>query len=206
MGVGQRLVDVVEDHHNGNALLPVEPLHQTEDLHLIAHIQKGCWLVQKQQLGVLGQSHGQKGPLPLAAGEHSDGPLPQAGQIGEGQGTFHLRLILPVQSRFEDGAVGQAAVAHQPLHRQVLRRGVLLVDDGGLPGKVPQGDVPQFRPLQIDTPPVRGQVFGQKLQQGAFSAAVGPHEGGDGPPPDGQGQVTEHRGTVVVTKGQLLNS
>ena len=43
-------------------------LQQLQDLHLVLDVQVGRGLVQKQELGLLGQRHGDDGALPLASG------------------------------------------------------------------------------------------------------------------------------------------
>lgn len=45
--IGQRLVDIVEYHYNGDPFLFIQPLHQAQNLHLIADIQKSSGLVQE---------------------------------------------------------------------------------------------------------------------------------------------------------------
>ena len=56
-------------------------------------IQKGGGFVQQQQRGILGQEHGQIGPLALAAGERGDRSSRIGGDAGAFQGPVHLAPI-----------------------------------------------------------------------------------------------------------------
>ena len=60
---------VVGDEHDGGVVLPLELLHQLEDLGLDGHVQSGGRLVCDEHLGVAAHGHGDHGPLTHTAGE-----------------------------------------------------------------------------------------------------------------------------------------
>ena len=166
-------------------ILPGQLPGKLAHLVLMAHVQKGGGLVQKDGLGVLGQGHGQIDPLALAAGQLRHGPLGQLRRVRPLQGVHGRAIVLPPEAP-GIGQVGKASVEHHAQggdvgHRpglgqigRLLRplpggegRGVHAVDDHLSPR---QGDQPQGRP-----------------DQGALAAAVGADQGQH--LPGAQGQV-----------------
>ena len=55
------------DEHHRRPGLPLQPVHQGEDLGLDRHIQRRRGLIRDQQLRLTGQRHGNHHPLPHAA-------------------------------------------------------------------------------------------------------------------------------------------
>jgi hypothetical protein len=61
--------EIMGDHDDRRAELPLQVADQVEDLGLHGDVERGGRLVGDQQLGVAGQGHRDHGPLPHAAGE-----------------------------------------------------------------------------------------------------------------------------------------
>ena len=60
---------VVRDQQHGHAELALQRLQELEDLRLDGDVERGGRLVGDQQIGLVGQRHGDHDPLTLAAGE-----------------------------------------------------------------------------------------------------------------------------------------
>ena len=67
-GVTQSMVDFMQHQHHRQIVFLVQTPQKIQQLKLMAHIQKGGRLIQKQHLRLLRQRQRQPGPLPLAAG------------------------------------------------------------------------------------------------------------------------------------------
>ena len=100
--------------------------------------------------------------------------------------------------------VGRSSVAHQLFHAQIHRRGVVLVDDGNLFGKVFQPHLGDIAVPQEDLPLVRTEVFGHQVEKGALAAAVGADEGGDFPFVKLQVEILQHL-LFAVGKGKVFD-
>ena len=60
---------IVGDEHDGGVILPLEPLHQAQNLGLNGDVQSRGGFVGNQQGRVAGQGNGDHHPLAHAAGE-----------------------------------------------------------------------------------------------------------------------------------------
>ena len=61
--------EVVRDQQHGHADLALQRLQQLEDLRLDGDVERGGRLVGDQQVGLVGERHGDHHALALAAGE-----------------------------------------------------------------------------------------------------------------------------------------
>ena len=86
VGVAGGLAEVVEDHHDGAVGGGVEFGDEVEHVELVAQVEEGGRLVEKEQRRVLGEREGDPGALALAAGEVVDGEVAQGGRPGARQG------------------------------------------------------------------------------------------------------------------------
>src|SRR5690606_41151081 len=93
VGVAGGEVEVVQDHHDGGAAVAVQVGQQVEDLDLVAGVEERGGLVEQEQVGLLGQRHGDPDALPLAAGELVDGPVGQVRRAGGLQGGRHRGVV-----------------------------------------------------------------------------------------------------------------
>ena len=94
VGVAGGEPEVVQDHHHGRAAAPVEVHQEVEDLDLVGDVEEGGRLVEEQQVGALGQGHGQPHPLPLAAGQLVDVAAGEVEGVGDGERLGHRALVL----------------------------------------------------------------------------------------------------------------
>ena len=65
----------MDDQGDSLALVAVQRLQKLQHLQLVGHVQVGGRLIQKDEARVLGERHGDPGPLALAAGEGVDGAV-----------------------------------------------------------------------------------------------------------------------------------
>ena len=86
--------EVVQDHDQRRAALPVQVAQQVQDGHLVGEVEVGRGLVEEQQVGALREREGEPDPLPLAAGQLVDDPAGQVGGAGQRQRLRHGRLVL----------------------------------------------------------------------------------------------------------------
>lgn len=61
IGILQGMVDVVQDHDDGHAVLPVDRGDNLHDLELMGHVEVRRRLVEQQHFGLLCEYHGQEG-------------------------------------------------------------------------------------------------------------------------------------------------
>ena len=122
VGVAGGLVEVVQHQDDGAPLRRVEVRQQVEHLDLVGEVEEGRRLVEQQQVGALGQRHGDPHPLPLPAGQLVDRPAREldgaGGDHGRGHGGLVLAAPLP-QPRL----VRVAAAGDQVGDRDAVRRG-----------------------------------------------------------------------------------
>jgi hypothetical protein len=69
VGDPRHRAQVVADEENAHAALFLEACKQRKDLSLNGDVERGRGLVRNQKLGLAGQRHGNKHPLPLPARE-----------------------------------------------------------------------------------------------------------------------------------------
>ena len=82
VGVAGGKVEVVQDHDDRHARFVVEVRQEVENLDLVGDIEEGRRFVQKQDVGALGQRHGDPDALALSAGEFVHRPLGKVGRPG----------------------------------------------------------------------------------------------------------------------------
>ncbi len=84
----------MQHHHHGTSTLVVQSPHQLQHVHLVGQVEVGGRLIEQQQVGALGQRHGQPGALPLAAGELVEGAVGEVLDAGHAQRLGHRRLVI----------------------------------------------------------------------------------------------------------------
>jgi len=88
---GENFLPAVRDVENGNEMTPVPLAQVIDDAQLDGGVQGSQGLVQEQNLGVEHQGPRQRNPLALAAGNFTDIPLGQMGDmesVQDGRGTL----------------------------------------------------------------------------------------------------------------------
>ena len=178
VGVAGRQVDVVEHHDDRRAPAPVEVGEQVEDLHLVGQIEEGRRLVQQEDVGALGQGHGDPHALALTAGQLVDAAI---GQGGGARG--HQRLLddlaVARRPRAEGPLMGMAPAPHQVGDRDALRGDGLLGEQAEPPGQPPGRDGAQGLAVEQNRSADRHQDPRHRLEQRRLPAGVGAHDDGD---------------------------
>jgi hypothetical protein len=179
--VGQQ----VRGQHHGHALLGDRAHQRLEELAPGQRVEVGQRLVQKEQLGSLGQGQGQGDLGALAAGQGADPAVQRHGdplQPAAGQSL--------VEAGVELGAKGQ-----------VLGGGEVAVQRGVLGHEADLGEQPGVAgSLAEDTDAAGGggqQAHGQ-VEQGGLAGAIGADQGGDATLWDGQVAVAQGPGASVA--------
>ena len=69
VGVAGGEIEIVQNHDNRCTPSPVQVGEQVQDLNLVAHVQEGSRLVEKKQIGLLGERHRNPHTLALTTGK-----------------------------------------------------------------------------------------------------------------------------------------
>ena len=124
----------------------LQRLQKLQHLQLVGHVQVGGGLVQKDEARVLGERHGDPGPLALAAGKRVDGALGQAVQVRDGKGPVDDAPIIVGQAS-EAPLVRVAAKGYQLAHGEPSRRLGRLRQKRHLAGDLGRGHGGDGRPV-----------------------------------------------------------
>ena len=170
--VVRHLVDdaqIVRDEDDGRAVVPLQVVHQAQNLCLDGHVERGGGLVGNQDPGLAGQRHGDHHALAHAAGELVR-ILQQHGlRVGDLHGIEHLqRLLLRllfVQLLVDDERLAELALDGKDRVQAGHR---LLKDDGNLVAAylvhLLLGELGQIAPLEQDLALGNIAVAVQQLQ------------------------------------------
>ena len=158
-------------------------------------------LVQQDVLGVLGDDHGDHGPLALAAGQLVDELVLHLLQFHVGDGPVDDGLVLGGEA---PAGVGEAAEGHQLPDGELHLDLIALGEDGQALGQLlalPLGDVPA---LKVHQPGVPGDEPGDDAHDGGFARPVGADEGEYLSLWNLEGNAVHH-GFSVILFGQFSN-
>ena len=112
---GHRLVEVVEDHADGQALVAVEAPDEGQDVDLVAHVEVRRRLVEEEDPGPLGQGHRHPGSLALAAGERVDRTIRERLEPGRDERPLdRITILRGRRAAATDGGSGRSRRAREP--------------------------------------------------------------------------------------------
>lgn len=134
VGVLASLVEVVQNHHDGQLARPLQVREQFHQFRLVSHVQVGGGFVQQDDARLLGQDHRDPCPLPFASGERADVTALQVRDAGRLHGppdNFAVVVGLPR----EQALVRVAAIGDQLAYGDALRYGRRLGKEGQPPGE-----------------------------------------------------------------------
>ena len=195
VGIEGRVIDLVEDQDHRLAQLIAQA---ADDLHHVGgmvDVQVVGGLIQQDIFRVLGDDHGDHGPLALAAGELVQEAVLKVLQFHVGDGLVDDGLVL-----LGDPAAGvrEAAEGHQLPDGELHLDVVALGEDGQALGQLlalPLGNVP---PGKVHQAAVPGDEPGQHPHHRGLPRPVGADEGEDLPLGDGKGHPVHHPFAVVL--------
>ena len=107
--------EIVGDEQQRHAELGLQVLEQREDLRLHGDVERGRRLVGDEQIGAVGERHGDHHPLPLAAGELVG--IGAEARSGIGEADLGQQRDHPVAGRGGAAAVQRDDLADLPLDR-----------------------------------------------------------------------------------------
>ena len=150
----------MEDEHDRAAARAVEVDEQVEHLDLVGEVEVGGRLVEQQQVGALGQRHGDPHALALAAGQLVDRPVGQVERAGGAIASVDDRLVVggPLP---EPLLVRVAAAGDQVGDGDALGRDRRLRQDAEPGGDLPGGQAVDRSPSSSTVPALAASAAGR---------------------------------------------
>ena len=123
--------EVVRDQDHADVELLLHPVDQLEDLRLNGHVERGRRLVGDEQIGLVGERHGDHDALALAARELVRIGAQALRRLADADLCQQLQHARPGR-RSAHAAMHVEHLANLPLHRvQRVERGHRLLEDHG---------------------------------------------------------------------------
>ncbi|RPK68499.1 hypothetical protein EES43_01455 [Streptomyces sp. ADI96-02] len=197
-------VEVVQHHHDRGAARAVEVGQQVEDFDLVAGVQEGGGFVQQQQIGLLGQGHGDPHPLALPSGQFVDGAVGERFGVRRLQRGRHGGVVVGVPAG-EDALVRVASPADQVRDGDALRGDRRLRQQAECAGEFLGGEAVHRLAVQDDPALAGRQQAGHRAQQRGLAAGVRADDHRDPAGRYGQVQRGDDR-PVAVAQGETFGA
>ena len=110
VGVVRGVVDVVQDDHDGFAVVVHRLAQVRHQVARVVHIEVVQRFVQQDVIGVLGEGHGDQRALALSAGEGVDVGMAQVGEVKVGEGAVDDVAVVRAGDRDGRGSGRRSAV------------------------------------------------------------------------------------------------
>ena len=181
-----------------------ESIESPLDLGLGDGVQRGGGLIQNEDGGIFQEDAGDGHPLLLSAGQEG-APLAHIGLEALGHGhdvVINFRLLRGLHDLLL-GGVGSAVA-------DILKNGVgeeehILLDDADVPVEGALGHIPHIKPVDADGARPHIVKAGDELAQGGLAAAGGAHDGHGLPGGNGEGDIAQHLGLLVVGEADTIH-
>lgn len=177
VGDGGRLVEVVQHHADGDAVVGREVADQVEEFHLVAQVEVGGGLVEQQHRGVLGQAGCEPCALHLSAREGADVVPAELGQSGQRERAVDGCSAVGVGAT-PASTVRVASQFRHLAHGHAGERGPALREHRQRPGQLAGAEGAQRLVTDGHLPGAEGQQGGQPAQQRRLATAVRSDQGG----------------------------
>ncbi|CAM5476651.1 hypothetical protein SHIRM173S_02348 [Streptomyces hirsutus] len=173
VGNGRRLVEVVQDDADGDAVVVRQIADQVEEFDLVAQVEVGGGFVEEEDSGLLGQAAGQPDALELSAGEVFGAAVGELGDARHGEGAVDRGSPAGVGAA-PAAPVGVAAELDDVAHAQTAGRGPSLQQQGHTAGELARAE---GQAVGVGVDRERGPAGRLEprdgAQQGRLAAAVG---------------------------------
>ncbi|BDZ47529.1 hypothetical protein GCM10025866_34380 [Naasia aerilata] len=203
VGVAGCEVQIVQDDHDGRAALPVEVGEQVEHLDLVREVEERRRLVEQEDVGLLGERHGDPHALPLAAGQLVDRAVREGQGVGVPQRAGDSGVIGAAPPP-EPALVRVPPAAHQVGDGDALGRDRGLGEEAEDLRHLARRDVGERAPVEQDPAVAGRQEACHGAQQRRLAGGVGPDDSGDAALGDIEAEVGED-GAVVVRDGHPVD-
>ncbi len=153
---------------------------EVQHFHLVVEVEEGRGLVEKQDVGLLRQGHGDPDTLALAAGELVDGAVGEVERAGGGEGLADGAVVGGGPAA-EPALVGIAAAADEIGDEDGFGGRGRLRQDAETGGDLERGHLVDGLAIEIDGAARGRQQAREAAQQRGLAAGIGAHDHGQAP-------------------------
>ena len=162
-------------HDDRHPVFPVQFLHKLQNLNLITDIQIRRRLIEEKRLRALCQRHRDPDSLSLTAGQTGKLPVTILCNIRNFHRPLDIFLVLFLM-RAHQSQMRCTPKRDQPLDRNIVRSGIVLMNDCNLPRKFIQSEIIDIFSFQKDLPFSRYKILRHQREQSRFTASVRAHD------------------------------
>ena len=201
VGVEGRKVDLVQDEDDGLAELVGEASQEPHHRERVADVEVVRGLVEEDDVGVLGEDHGNEGALALAARHFVDEAVGESLEAHVADGLVDAAPVVVGESR---ARVRKASESHEFADRDLHLDGVRLGENREASGE--RAGVPAFDRASVEehVAVLGGEKACGDAEHGGLARAVGADERRDLSLRDLERDVVDH-GNAVVELGERLD-